>query len=239
MPDMMDFVTSQPAAGALFTVVLDELCDFSVATFRQQVERCAEGGGDGGLTRAAMRASCGLLAKDVALHPAGANHGVAPRPGAGMVETVAARQIPGWLLGDEERLVRCHVSLVKHCLERGWDFCSEYHVSRLHQDVWQRVPATDRVGTLRQLKARGWWKELPPRGRSAAPLIPRIPMERGVLDLFPPVPDGAEPGAHRETLSADPSVSWCEHVARQTAGGMRREGKPQGSRCGGRDGRTR
>ena len=31
--DMKDFVTSQPAAGALFTVVLGELCDFSVATF--------------------------------------------------------------------------------------------------------------------------------------------------------------------------------------------------------------
>ena len=30
------------------------------------------------------------------------------------------------------------------------------------------------------------------------------------LDLFLPVPDGAEPVAHRETLSADPCVSWCE-----------------------------
>ena len=30
---------------------------------------------------------------------------------------------------------RCHVSLVKRRLERGWDFCSEYRVSRLHQDV--------------------------------------------------------------------------------------------------------
>ena len=29
---MKDFVTSQPAAGALFTIVLSELCDFSVAT---------------------------------------------------------------------------------------------------------------------------------------------------------------------------------------------------------------
>ena len=71
--------------------------------------------------------------------------------------------------------------------------------------------ARDRVRTLRQLKARGWWKELPPRGRSAAPLIPRT--ERGVLDLFPHVLDGAEPVAHRETLSADPCVSWCECVA--------------------------
>ena len=44
-------------------------------------------------------------------------------------------------------------------------------------------------------------------------MIPRIPIERGVLDLFPPVPDGAKPVAHRETLSADPCVSWCEIVA--------------------------
>ena len=101
---------------------------------------------------------------------------------------------------------------MKHCLERGWDLCSECHVSRLHKDVWRRVPARDRVGTLRQLKARGWWKELPPRGRSGAPWIPRIRVERGVLDLFPHVPDGAEPVAHRETLSADPCVS-CERVA--------------------------
>ena len=76
--DMNDFVTSQPAAGAQFTIVLGELCDFSVATFQQQIERYAEGGGDGGLTRAA----CGLPAEGVALHQGGAGHVVAPRPGA-------------------------------------------------------------------------------------------------------------------------------------------------------------
>ena len=68
---------------------------------------------------------------------------------------------------------------------------------------------------LRQLKVRGWWKELPPRGRSGASLIPRIPMERGVLDLFP--------GAYQAPC--------------QIAGGMRREGEPEGSRCVERDGR--
>ena len=93
-------MTSQPAAGALFTIVLCELCDFSVATFQQQIEKYAEGG-DGGFTRATMPAACGLPAEDVALHPDGAGHGVAP---AGVVETVAARQVPGWLLGDEEGL---------------------------------------------------------------------------------------------------------------------------------------
>ena len=148
-------VTSQPAAGAL-SLVLGELCDFNVATFWQKIERYAEGGGDGGLTRATMRAACGLPVEDVALHPDGAGHGV-----AGVEETMGARQVPGWLLGDEEGLVLCHVSLVKCCLERGWDFCLEHHVSRLHQDVWRRVPARDRVGTLRQLKAIGGVGSLP------------------------------------------------------------------------------
>ena len=60
--DMTDFVTSQPAAGALFTVVLGELSDFSVENFRQKIGRYAEGG-DGGLTRETMRAACGLLAE--------------------------------------------------------------------------------------------------------------------------------------------------------------------------------
>ena len=189
-------MTSQPAAGALFTVVLGELCYFSVATFQQKLEKYAEGG-DGGLTRATMRVVCGLPAEDVALHPDGASHG-SPlvqarawwrpwRRGRHLVPCVSREALPGERLG--------------------------HHVSRLRQEVWPRVPARDRVGTLLQLKARGWWKELPPRGRSGSPLIPRILEECEVLDLFPPVPDGAEPVAQRETLSADPCVSWCECVA--------------------------
>ena len=38
---MKDFVTSQPAAGALFNIVLGDLCDFSVATFQQKIEKYA------------------------------------------------------------------------------------------------------------------------------------------------------------------------------------------------------
>ena len=204
-------MTSQPAAGALCTIVLGELCDFSVATFRHKIERCAEGGGDGGLTRATTRAACGLPAEDVVLHPDGARHGGAPRPGAGR-----GGEAGTWLAAGRRRgacLLPC-VSLVKCCLERGWDFCSEHHVSRLHQEVWRRVPARNRVGTLRQLKARGWWKELPPRGRSGAPLIPRIPRERGVLNLSSRLCWTAPNPSHTsKTLSADPCVSWCECVA--------------------------
>ena len=75
--------------------VLGELCDFSVVTFPLKIERYAEGGWDGGLTRATMRAACGLPAEAVAFHPDGAAHGVACRPGAGVVDTVAARQVLG------------------------------------------------------------------------------------------------------------------------------------------------
>ena len=67
---------------------------------------------------------------------------------------------------------------------------------------------------LRQLKARGWWKELPPRGRSGAPLISRIPTERGVLDLSSRLCRTApNPSRTSKTLSADPCVSCCECVA--------------------------
>ena len=70
MQDMNDFVTSQPAAGALFTVVLGELCDFSaLRPSGKRLKGTLEGGGHGGLTRATTRAACGLPAEDVALHP--------------------------------------------------------------------------------------------------------------------------------------------------------------------------
>ena len=54
--DMKDFVTSKPAAGALFTILMGELSQFSIKSF----EWYADGGGDGGLTRATMRSACGL-----------------------------------------------------------------------------------------------------------------------------------------------------------------------------------
>ena len=66
-------------------------------------------------------------------------------------------------------------------------------------------------------------------------------MEPGVLDLFPPVPDGAESVAHRENAVGRPfcllvRMSRPHRASCQIAGGMRREGEPQGSRCE-RDGR--
>ena len=200
-------MTSQPAAGALFTIVLGELCDFSVATFWQKTERHV-GGRRGqrshkGHHARGLRALCG---------------GRGPPPGRRRSRGRQSGQAwcRPWRRG--RCLVGCwatkrgHVSLVKCCLERGWDFCLEHHVSRLHQDVWPRVPSRDRVGTLAATEGERVVEELPPTGKSRAPLIPRIPRERWVWDLFPHVPDG-EPVAHRETLSADPSVFCCECVA--------------------------
>ena len=57
---MKDFVTSQPAAGALFRMLMGDLSQFSVGSFRQKIESYVDGGGDGGLTRATMRSACGL-----------------------------------------------------------------------------------------------------------------------------------------------------------------------------------
>ena len=58
--DMKDFVTSKPAAGALFTILVGELSKFSIKSFRDKIEWYADGGGDGSLTRATMRSACGL-----------------------------------------------------------------------------------------------------------------------------------------------------------------------------------
>ena len=64
--DMKDFVTSSPAAGALFTIIMGDLSDFSVVAFREKLEKYADGGGDGGLTRATVRYACGLPAEEAA-----------------------------------------------------------------------------------------------------------------------------------------------------------------------------
>ena len=111
--DLKDFVTKQPAAGALFTIVLGELrfqrCDLPAKGSKGTLRAAGTAVSPG---RPCARLAGSLPAEDVALHPDGAGHAVAPRSGAGVVETVAARQVPGWLLGDEEGLVWCHVSLL-------------------------------------------------------------------------------------------------------------------------------
>ena len=100
------------------------------------------------------------------------------------VESVGSRRVPFVLQSAQDNLLRCHISLLTHCLNDGLDLCSEYHVTRLPQAVWSEVLSKDRVGVLRQLKNWGFWRELPARGRSGARLIPNIPVGGGVRALF-------------------------------------------------------
>ena len=78
--DMKDFVTSKPAAGVLFTILLGDLLQFSVDRFREKIESYADGGGDGGFTRGSMRLACGLGQE---LHAPGSTRGPAHAPGDG------------------------------------------------------------------------------------------------------------------------------------------------------------
>ena len=41
--DMKDFVTSQPAAGALFRMLMGDLSQFGVGSFRKKIVICGRG----------------------------------------------------------------------------------------------------------------------------------------------------------------------------------------------------
>ena len=60
--DTKDFVTSKAAVGALFTMILENLSEFSVASFRAKIGKYANGGGERGLHESdhaiRMRAAC-------------------------------------------------------------------------------------------------------------------------------------------------------------------------------------
>ena len=116
--------------------------------------------------------------------------------------------------------------------ERGWDLCSEHHVSMLHQDVWPRVPARDRAGTLRQLKARSggrsYRREAGPRCVGSLPACARRRRTRRT-----PRNTVGRPLCLLVRMRR-PHQASCPF-----AGGTRRDGEPQGSRCDERDGRTR
>ena len=111
-----------------------------------------------------MSAACGLLAEDVALHQIGcpsARRGrggdrggeagtwlaAGRRRGACFVPCVSREAMPGETLGLVLGILRQQVA-----------------PGRVAEGARQggQGPCVD----LRQLKARGWWKELPPRGRS-------------------------------------------------------------------------
>ena len=162
---------------------MGDLAGFSVDRFRAKIESYADGGGDGGLTRSTMRLACGLQQEPVA--PVSTGGGAASVPGdasgfgAGAadleVESLGARRLPFSVQSEEDKMLRLHVALLKHCLNEGVDLCSEYQVSRLPLDVWPRVKAKDRVSILQHLKTMGFWREVPARGSIWRPFYPAHP----------------------------------------------------------------
>ena len=149
--DMKDFVTSKPAAGALFTILMGDLSQFSVGRFRQKIESHADGGGDGGLTRATMRLACGL---EQELHTPGSSSGPVRAPGTpGLdigaadqeLESVGSRRV-FVVQSEQDKMLRYHVSWLTHCLNDGLHLCSGYQVRRQPLDVWPCVKAKDRPG---------------------------------------------------------------------------------------------
>ena len=103
---------------------------------------------------------------------------------------------------------------MKCCLERGPDFCSEHHVSTLHQDVWPRVFARTIVGTHRcNCEARGLFEAgataaRQVRGACCIPAALSHTGSDGVKDFVTShVPDGAVPVVHRESSVSETLVS--------------------------------
>ena len=147
--DMKDLMTSKPAAGALFTILVGDLSQFSVDRFREKIETYADGGGDGGLARATTRLACGL---DQEPHAPGSTGGPVHAPGThGLhigdqeVEPVGSRHVAFVVQSEQDNMLRNHVSLLTHSLNDGLNLCSEYQVSKRPLDVWPRVLAKDRL----------------------------------------------------------------------------------------------
>ena len=111
-----------------------------------------------------MRFACGLPVEDAAAFASRSTGGPsrvsdhatdgAVQVAAHGVESVGSRRVPHGLQSKQEILMRCHVSLQSRCLRNGLDLCSEYHVGRLPLDVWPHISDRDRVGAIRQLKAK-------------------------------------------------------------------------------------
>ena len=143
-----------------------------------------------------MRAACGL-----------------DRPSRGplcQARPVAARQVPGWLLGDEEGLVWCHVSLVKHCLGLLLAVPRQQVSPGGVAEGASQEPCGDFAATEGERVVEGATAERQVRGA----VDPAHPQERGVLNLSSRLCRTAPNPSHTaKTLSADPCVSWCECVA--------------------------
>ena len=124
------------------------------------------------------------------------------------METVAARQVPGWLLGDEEGLVR--EALPGERLGPLLGVPRQQVAPGRVAEGASQGPCGDPAATEGERVVEGASAERQVRG-AVDPAHPHG--ARSVGSLFQPVPSGTEPITHRETLSVDPCVSWCECVA--------------------------
>ena len=122
-----------------------------------------DGSGDGGLTKATMRSACGLRVEHRGTDAPVTSYGPArARDGAQAivlgvedeeVESVGSRRVPFVL--HSAQVLRCHISLLTHCLNDGLDLCSEHHLTRFPL-VWSeglskepsRCCATEELGVL-------------------------------------------------------------------------------------------
>ena len=118
--DMEDFVTSMPAAGALFTTLMGDLSQFSVDRFREKIEPYAVGGGDAGPYEGhhalSLRTGARTARPRVYRWPCacagypGHDIGAADQD----VESVGSRRVPFVVQSEQDKMLR--VSFLTHCL---------------------------------------------------------------------------------------------------------------------------
>ena len=184
------------------------------------------------------RAACGLSAEDVALHPDGASHGVAPRPGAGGDR---GGETGAWLPGGRRRRACPVLCASREALPR-----QELLLGGPRQQVAPRRvaegagqgPCGDPAATEGERVVEGAAAERQVRG-AVDPAHPHGARAVGSL------PACAGRRRTRRTPRNAVGRPFCllvrmrrpHHASCQVAGGMRREGEPQGSRCDERDGR--
>ena len=199
--DMKDFVTSKPAAGALFAILMGDLSQFSAVGFREKIESYADVGGDGGLTRATMRLACGLQQELHTPRSAGGPVHAPGTPGLDIGESVGSRRVPFVVQSEQDKMLRYHVSLLTHCLSDGIDLCSGTRLAG-----YPRVKAKDWLGVLQQLKTWGVLEGTTGQGQARRPSDPDHLWLVGFEPFSAPVNLRSrptmvrKPGAHRPPL---------------------------------------
>ena len=160
--DMKGFVTSRPAASALLIMIVGHMDRYSVSDLHQRMEDYADGGGDGDLTRATMRLACGL--------PVAFSTLVCPCDPVFVAETSGQSVENSTTSSISPMPGKCHIALLRHIVETGVDLCS--------------TNATDRRAGLANLVSRGYWRELPTKGKTFSPLIPHFALPIACFQTF-------------------------------------------------------